>query len=111
MEHENDSKTNCNWCAQYSHQRIGSGTGGFGNKMTSKDHPNYSIVEIAQNTKSPGDERRLVGTKNSQKSKNNYFSLKKEMESLIMVAQNNALRTDDSKTNTDNTQENTLCYD
>ena len=32
------------------------GTGGFGNKRTSVDHPNYCIVEIGYNTKkSPGD--------------------------------------------------------
>ena len=29
MEDENDSNTNCNWCARYSHQRIGTGTGGL----------------------------------------------------------------------------------
>ena len=28
-----------------SHQRIGTGTGGLGNKRMSGDHPNYSIVE------------------------------------------------------------------
>ena len=38
-------------------------TGGFGNKRTSGDHPNYSIVEFGQNTeKSPGNLRRLVVT-------------------------------------------------
>ena len=26
-----------------------------GNERTNEDHPNYSIVEISQNTKSPGD--------------------------------------------------------
>ena len=40
---------------------LGTGTGGFRNKKTSKDHSNYSIVEIGQNTKkSPGDLRRLT---------------------------------------------------
>ena len=39
------------------------GTGGLGNKRTSGDHPNYSIVEIGQNTKkSPGDLMRLAVT-------------------------------------------------
>ena len=34
---------------------ITNGHGGLGNKSTSGDHPNYSIVEIGQNTKkSPG---------------------------------------------------------
>ena len=61
MEHENDGDTNCNWCAQYSHQRIGKGSGRVGNKNTSRDHPNDSTVKISQNTeKSPGDLRRLA---------------------------------------------------
>ena len=42
--------TSCNWRARYSHQMISKGTGGLGNKRTSGDHPNYSIVEIGQNT-------------------------------------------------------------
>ena len=55
------SDTSCNWHAWYCHQRIGTGTGGFGNKKTSGDHPNNSIVEIGQNTnKSPGDLRTLA---------------------------------------------------
>ena len=28
MEHESDGDTSCNWCARYSHQRIGTETGG-----------------------------------------------------------------------------------
>ena len=37
-------------------KRIGTGTGGLGNKWTSVDHPSYSIINISQNTKeSPGD--------------------------------------------------------
>ena len=54
MEHESGCDTNRNWHARYSHQMIGRGTGVFGNKRSSEDHPNYSIVEIVQNTeKSP----------------------------------------------------------
>ena len=46
--------TNCNWCSGYNYLKIGTGNGGFGNKRASGDHPNYSIVEIGQNTnKSP----------------------------------------------------------
>ena len=38
-------------------------TGGLGNKRTSGDHPNYCIIEIAQNTeKSPRDLKRLAVT-------------------------------------------------
>ena len=59
MEHEGDGDTICNWRTQYSHQRIGKGTGRLGNKRTSRDHPDNSIVKIRQDTeKSPGDLRR-----------------------------------------------------
>ena len=38
-------------------------TGGVGNKRRSRDHPNYSVIKIGQNTeKSPGDLRRLAVT-------------------------------------------------
>ena len=67
MEHENDSDTNSNCHAQYSHQNIGTGTEGHGNKRTSGDHPNYSIAEICQNIKkSPGNMRRLAVTHDSK---------------------------------------------
>ena len=63
MENENDDDINCDWCTWYSHQRIDIGTGGCGSKKTSGDHPNYSIVEISQNTKkNPGDLSRLAVT-------------------------------------------------
>ena len=63
VEHESDDDTNCNWCSWYSHQRIGRGTGGLGNKRTSKDYPKYGFIKIGQSTeKSPGDLRRLVVT-------------------------------------------------
>ena len=63
MELESDSDTNCNLRTRYSHQRIGTETGGLGNKRKSGDHPNYSIFEIGQNTeKSPGNLRRLAVT-------------------------------------------------
>ena len=63
MEHEGDGDTNCNLHTRHSPQSIGIGTRGLGNKRTSADPPNYSIVEIAQNTKkSPGDLRRLAVT-------------------------------------------------
>ena len=63
MENESDGDTNCYRCTRYSHQRIGIGTGGIGNKRTSGDYLNDSIVKISQNTeKSPGDLRRLAVT-------------------------------------------------
>ena len=73
MEHESDCGTNCNWCTQHNHQRIDKETGGLRNQMTSGDHPKSSIIKIGQNTKSPGNVRRLTITqtpvKNSQKKK------------------------------------------
>ena len=63
MEHESNGDNSCNWCAQYSHQKIGTKTGVRGNKRVSGDHPNYSIVKIGQNTtKSPRDLKRLAVT-------------------------------------------------
>ena len=63
MEHESDGDTSCYCCSRYSNQCINSRTGGLGGKRTSGDHPNYTIVEIGQNTKkSPGDSRTLAVT-------------------------------------------------
>ena len=63
LEHKDDGDTNCNWRTWYSHKRIDTETGVFGNKRTSGDHRKYNIVEITQNTeKSPGDLRRLAVT-------------------------------------------------
>ena len=63
LEHEIDSDTDCNWSTRYGHQSIGTGSWWLGNNRTSGDHPNYSIVEIDQNSKkSPGDLRRLAVT-------------------------------------------------
>ena len=63
MEHESDSDTNCNWCSRCSPQSIGAGIGGLGNKRTVKNHPNYSIIKIGQDTeKSPEDLRGLAAT-------------------------------------------------
>ena len=62
-------------------KKNGTGTGGHGNKRTSGDYPNYSIVEISWNTgNNPGDLRRLVVIQTSVK--NNQLTLvwKLEME-------------------------------
>ena len=48
VEHESDDYTNCNWCSWYSHQRIGTRTGG--NNGTSRNHKNYCV----QSWTSPG---------------------------------------------------------
>ena len=68
MKDESDGDTSCNWCTQYSHQRIGTGTEGLGNKKMSGDHPNYSIIKIGQNAeKSPGDEERCYRSNSNKK--------------------------------------------
>ena len=63
MEHENVDCTNCNFSFRYIQQMIDTRTGGLGNKRTSRDNPDYCIIEIVQNTeKSPEDLRRLAVT-------------------------------------------------
>ena len=69
MEHESNGDANCNWGIRYSHQRIGTRTGGIGNKRISGGYANYSIVEIGHNTKkSPKDMRRLAVTQSPEES-------------------------------------------
>ena len=51
MEHESDGDTIVICALQNSHQKIGTGTGGDGNKRTYRDSLNYSIIKIGQNTK------------------------------------------------------------
>ena len=46
MEHEGDGDTKYNWCAQNDPQRLGKGAGRDGNQKTSRDHPNYSILNL-----------------------------------------------------------------
>ena len=64
MAHESDRDTNSSWGTQCSHRRIESGTERLGNKWTSGDHPNESVIKIGLNTeKSPGDLRRPAVTR------------------------------------------------
>ena len=63
MEYEDDSDTNCNWHTWSGFQKLGKSAGRVKNRRTYRDHLDYGIVEIAQNTKkSPGDLRRFVVT-------------------------------------------------
>ena len=49
-------------------QKLSKGTGGLRNQRTSRDHPNYCIIKIGQNTeKSPGYLRRLAVTQTTMK--------------------------------------------
>ena len=62
MKHGDDGDTNCGWCAQDNPLSICKEAGG--NKKTNRDHPDYSIIKIGQNTeKSPGDLRRLTNAR------------------------------------------------
>ena len=65
MGREGDRDTNPDWYTWNNLQGTGHKTGRLGNKRTSRDHPDYSIIKIGQNTeKSPGDLRRLAITQN-----------------------------------------------
>ena len=69
------------------HQRIGTGTGGLGNKRMSRDYPNNSIVEIDQNTKKrPGDLRDFFFHSNSsEKTSVNAGVKNSQMSRKIMI--------------------------
>ena len=61
MECEGD--TNCNHCIWNNPQSIDKDTRKLGNQRTSRNHADYSINNIGQNTeKSPGDLKRLAVT-------------------------------------------------
>ena len=61
VEYESEGYTSFNCCSWHNHQRIGTKTGGLGNRKTCEDHPKYSIIEIVLNTeKNPGDLWRLI---------------------------------------------------
>ena len=51
MEHGDDGDNNCNWCPRNNSQKLGKKkNGGTGNQSKNLYHPDYSIVEIDQNT-------------------------------------------------------------
>ena len=61
---EGDGDIICGWCSWNNPKRIGKGTKKFRNKRTSRDHPEYSIIQIVQKTeKSSGDLRDLLSLK------------------------------------------------
>ena len=63
MEHESDGDTNSNWRARSDPQRLCKRAGTVGNPRTNREHPNYSIIEIGQNTEKRREVlRRLVVT-------------------------------------------------
>ena len=70
MEHEGDGDTYCNWCARRDPQRVHKGAGRVGNRRTSRDHPNYGIVKIGENTKNRPEDLTRFGV--TQTPMNNY---------------------------------------
>ena len=87
-EHEIDGDTNSNWCARYSHQKLGTWIGGLENKMTNWDHTNFYIIVIGQNTeKSPENLRRLAVIQTPVK--NHQLTLKwKTLKEYILLSRN-----------------------
>ena len=68
-------------------KKIVTGTGGHGNKRTSGDHPNCSIVEIGRNTrKSLGGLSRLAVTQTPEE--NHRLILVKRMRKIIINKKN-----------------------
>ena len=68
LEHESDGDTNYNWCTWNNSKRIDKETRRLGNKMSSGDHPDYSIIKIGKNTeKSPEGLRSLTILQSSVK--------------------------------------------
>ena len=56
VEHEGNSDTNYNWCTWNGPQRLGKEDGRVRNQRTSRNYPNYRIVEVGPNTeRSDGD--------------------------------------------------------
>ena len=63
VEHKHNGDTNSNWFAWNGSQRLGMVIGRVGNGRTNRDHPNYSITKISQNTKkSPQDLKKFAVT-------------------------------------------------
>ena len=50
MGHEGDGDTNYKWCSRNDPQKLREEAGGVGHQSKSRDRPNYSIVEVSQNT-------------------------------------------------------------
>ena len=61
MEYEGDSDTHCNWCTWNDTQRLGKKTARGVKSMKRRNHSNYSIVKIGENTeKNPADLQRFA---------------------------------------------------
>ena len=106
MEREGDDETNCNWSAWNGSQRLGKGAGIVGNWRTSRDHTNYSIVKVVQNTeKSPWDQKRLTVTQTLLKDHQHNASVKK-----LVRNNNNTVRTSYVQRKIEDIQKNCKCW-
>ena len=71
MENKGDGVTICYWCTWNNHQRVGKGTGRLGNKRTSRDNSDNTVIKMGKNTeKCPGDLRRLAATQTPVRNQN-----------------------------------------
>ena len=62
MEHEGNGDAASNWHTWNGPERLTIAAERVGNRKTNQDYLKYSITKIGQNTKSPGDLRRLAVT-------------------------------------------------
>ena len=86
MEHEGDGDTNCDWCTRNNPQMTGKETGKLESKWTSWDHPNYSIIEIGQNTeKSSRDLGRLAISQTPVEKRQQTLVWKTLIEVMIII--------------------------
>ena len=68
VENDGQRNTNLGRCIRNSHQEVGEETGVIGNQRENRNHLNYSMAEISENTqKSPGDLIRLAVTQSPVK--------------------------------------------
>ena len=67
MKHGDDGDTNCSWCTWNGPQGLGKMIGTIENQKKNRDHRNFDIVKIGENTeKSPGDLRTPTSVKANQ---------------------------------------------
>ena len=83
VKHEGDGDTDYNWSTWKGPTLLGEKPGGIGNQRKNRDHSDYSIVKIGQNTeKSPGDLRRFAVTQTLVKSHQLALLLKKKSQGV-----------------------------
>ena len=89
MEHERDANTDDKWWVRNDPRTLDQEAGRVRTRRTNRDHPNYSIVLIGQNTeKSPGDLTRLVVPRTPAKDHQPTFVWKNTIIIIIMIMKN-----------------------